>query len=160
MPFEEESGDIPQKKEIKKVSSQKSIFESKKADAAPSQKSFEEKVQQIAEKNNNYKTRAADLAVQYKKVFLDKTLPQNRNVFSEEIEKEVLTKMVNLAIEINNDPDEDEGMGSLGWITLLLKCQFHLRDRLNELEYKNLQIKKELAELKKTSKVDADKKDA
>ena len=66
----------------------------------------------------------------------DKTLPQNRNILNAETERELMQNMIQLAIEINNDPaEENEGMGSLTWITLLLKTCLSQRDRLNEMEY-------------------------
>jgi hypothetical protein len=43
--------------------------------------------------------------------------------------------MLQLAIEINTDPNEQEGMGSLTWITLLFKTCLAQRDRLNEMEF-------------------------
>lgn len=167
MPFEDDDDiEIPNKKGVKQLSSQKSMFENKKNNAAPTPQQFEERVQQITKKNNEYKSRAGELAIQYKKIVLDKTLPQNKNVFAEEVEREILTKMINLAIEINNDEDEQEGMGSLGWITLLMKHQFTVRDKINDLEYQCVLLKrqnedlfKQLVEIKKTMKVDAVKKD-
>jgi hypothetical protein len=38
-------------------------------------------------------------------------------------------------MEINVDPIEKEGMGSLTWITLLFTTCLSQRDRLNKLEY-------------------------
>ena len=84
---------------------------------------------------SGYKKRAAELFVQFQKTVSDKTLPQNRNIFNAEAEKEMLQNMLQLAGEINNDPNEQEGMGSLTWITLLLKTCLSQRDRMNELEY-------------------------
>lgn len=151
MPFEEEEKEpvINKKIGLKQVSSQKSMFDTNKSPTAPTPQQFDERVQQVSSKSNDYKIKAGELAVQYKKILADKTLVQNKNVFSEEIEREILTKMVNLAIQINNDEDEQEGMGSLGWITILLKTQFSVRDRLNELEYQLLQLKKQNEELSK-----------
>ncbi len=138
MPFDEESDkEQPslksQKVGLKNVSSQKSIFESMPKKPLPEE--FEQKVKQVQERANGYKMKAADLASQFNKAMADKTLPQNKNMFQYEIEKELMQKMVQLAIDINNDPVEDEGMGSLTWITQLLKTCFSQRDRINKLEY-------------------------
>jgi hypothetical protein len=162
MPFDEESEEIVSNKKIgiKQVSSQKSIFEKQKEedDKKPKAQDFEKKVEEINKKNNDYKTRAAELAISYKKIILDKTLPQNKSVFLEEVEKETLSKMIALAVEINNDQDEQEGMGTLGWVTLLLKYFLHHRDRINTLEYQLLESKREINKLKEIVKVDAPKK--
>lgn len=134
MPFDEDpDSDSSQKIGLKKVSSQKSIFEN--LPKKPTPEDFEKKVAAVQEKAVGYKQRAAELALQFKKTVEDKTLAANKNVFAIEVEKEILTKMVQLAIEINNDPNEQEGMGSLSWITLLFKTVLSQRDRINNLEY-------------------------
>jgi hypothetical protein len=109
-----------------------SMFDNKRR---PTAQEFQQKVQQSQEKMSGYKKRAAELFVQFQKTVGDKTLPQNRNIFNAEAEKEMLQNMLQLAGEINNDPNEQEGMGSLTWITLLLKTCLSQRDRMNELEY-------------------------
>jgi hypothetical protein len=150
MPFEEEE-DIsqqPAKIGLKNVSSQKSIFDT--APKKPTQEEFESKVQKIQETSGGYKAKAADLAVQFKKLVDDKTLAPNKNVFAKQLEKEILTNMAELAVEINNDPHEQEGMGSLGWVILLLKTILGQRDRINNLEYTISLLDKKIEQLNKT----------
>jgi hypothetical protein len=72
----------------------------------------------------------------------DKTLAQNKTVFMIDLEREVLSKMVDLAVTINNDELENEGMGSIMWIVTLLKNSFKQRNKINELEYEIFQLKK------------------
>lgn len=139
MPFDEEDQDQQsvqsQKVGLKQVSSQKSIFDSMPKKQSPEE--FEAKVHKSQERQSHNKARAADLAVQFNKAMADKTLPQNKNMFQQEVEKELLGKMVQLAVDINSDQTEQyDGMGSLSWITLLLKTCFNQRDRINVLEYK------------------------
>lgn len=149
MPFDDENeNDVLPKKGLRQVSSQKSILDVKK-DVAPTEEKFNELVRERIDKSNDYKSRAGELAIQYKKLLSDKTLQQNKSSLHADIEKEILTKMINLAIEINADEGEQEGMGSLGWIAILLKSQFYFRDKINELEYQLALNKKEMAELKK-----------
>lgn len=142
MPFDEENDDeqVSPKVGLKKVSSQKSIFES--MPKKPSQEEFNQKVKQVQEKSSSYKVKAASLASQFNKAMADKTLSENKNLFQAEVEKDLMTQMVQLAIDINNDPNEQEGMGSLGWITLLMKTCFSQRDRINKLEYAVQQLEK------------------
>lgn len=147
MPFdEEESDDLPsehaQKVGLKKVSTQKSIFDSKPK--KPSAEEFDKKVKKIHERSSSYKAKAADLALQFNKSMSDKTLKSNKTIFSSEIEQDLLGKMIQLAIEINADPIEQEGMGSLSWITLLLRTCFNQRDRINSLEFALSQIDKKM----------------
>jgi pantoate kinase len=143
MPFDEEDEQQSvQKNTLKKVSSQKSIFEN--LPKKPTSDNFDEKVKQINEQNSLYKQRAAEYSIQFKKSISDKTLLQNKNVFAIEIEQEIIANMIKLAAEINEDPNEQEGMGSLMWVALLLRTFFHQRDRINELEYTIVQMKKNL----------------
>ncbi len=118
---------------MKQVQGQKSMFDGKPK--KPTQQEFQQQVQQTQEKMSGYKKRAADLFVQFSRAMSDKTLAQNRNVFNNESEKELLQNMIQLAIDVNNDPNEQEGMGSLTWITLLFKTCLSQRDRMNEMEY-------------------------
>lgn len=142
MPFDDEDNEQPslqsQKVGLKNVSSQKSMFDA--MPKKPSQEDLDVKVKQIQERASHYKAKAADLASQFNRTMADKTLPQNKNMFQKEIEKEILSQMVQLAIDINNDPGEKEGMGSLSWIVLLLKTCLSQRDKINQLEYQLAQV--------------------
>lgn len=119
----------------------KSMFDAK---PRQSPQEFEQKVHQVQETLSGYKKRAADLFVQFQRTMADKTLAQNRNIFNNEAEKEMLQNMLQLAAEINNDQNEQEGMGSLTWITLLFKTCLSQRDRMNELEYAIHTLQKKL----------------
>lgn len=152
MPFDEEDTDQQsvqsQKLGLKKVSSQKSIFDS--MPKKPSQEDLDAKVAAAQKRASNHKVKAMELASQFNKAMADKTLPQNRNMFQKEVEKELLGKMVQLAVDINGDPNEQyDGMGSLGWITLLLRTCFGQRDKINLLEYRVEQLEKNSDSLSK-----------
>lgn len=146
MPFDEDQDEdleVSNKKiGIKNASTQKSMFDAKPK--KPTQQEFEKKVQDVQQQILTYKQKVSELALEFKKVLEDKTLSENKNIFSLEVEKELLTKMVQLAVEINNDPNEKEGMGSLSWITLLLKTVLSQRDRINKLEYAIFQLEKKM----------------
>lgn len=136
MPFEEDDiENLPLKNaSLKKISSQKSIFDD--LPKKPTQKDFDRKVNENEKKLTGYQAAGSELSKKYIAVLKDKTLKQNKNSFVKEHEKEIIADMVQLAMNINNDPIEQEGMGSLSWITLLLKVNFNQNDRINELEYK------------------------
>jgi len=139
-----------QKIGLKKVSSQQSVLDS--MPKKPNQQDLESKVKQTQERASSYKTRATELVQQYQKSLSDKTLSQNKNKFQLEIEMDLLKNMVYWAQDVNADPVEREGEGSLGLISLLLKNSFSLRDKINNLEYKLSLIEKKLSELDKTNK--------
>lgn len=108
----------------------------------PTQQEFQHKVQASQEALAGYKKRAAELFVLFQRSMSDKTLAQNRNILNAETEKELLQNILQLATDINNDPNEQEGMGSMTAITLLLKTCLLQRDRINELEYAVAQLQK------------------
>lgn len=144
MPFEDKDPkEFAPKIGLKKqVTGQKSMFENKTKPPTPQE--FQKKVEAEQEKMSGYKLRAAELFIAFNKAITDKTLPQNRNIISRESEKELLQNMIQLAIEINNDTNEQEGMGSLTMITCLLKTSLSQRDRINELEYAVSQMQKKM----------------
>jgi hypothetical protein len=153
MPFDEDEvlpSNQSKKIGIKKVSEQKSIFESMPKKPTPAE--FEKKVQQVVEKDSSSQKKAAEFILQYKKTMEDKTLPQNKNQFQKDVELDLLRGMVTLAQEANNDGRENEGEGSLICIVALLKNSFTQRDKINNLEYSLSQITKQIAALDKSSK--------
>jgi len=157
MPFDEEKESdeevSPKSKKIgiKNVSSQKSIFDSMQKKST--QEDLDKSVKHTQERASAYKIRAADLATQFNRFIADKTLSQNKNVFQRDTEKELMTKMIQLAIEINDDPDEAHGgMGSLGWVALLMRTCFAQRDKINKLEYIVYQLDKKITLIEENSK--------
>ncbi len=144
MPFDEEdeAPAVAPKVGLKNVSSQASIFDA--IPKRPTQEDFSKKVNQVQERNSSHKVRAGELSTQFSQIMNDKTLKQNKNVFAREMERELLTKMAQLAIEVNNDQNEHEGMGSLSWIILLLKTCLNQRDKVNQLEFVVSQLEKKL----------------
>lgn len=150
MPFDEEDeNDEPSEKSqkigLKKVSTQKSIFDSMPKKAT--QEDFELSIKKVQERDSKYKTKMADLAVQFFKALSDKTLFQNKNLFQKELDNELLKNMIGLAQEINADIKEREGEGSLSLITLLLKNSLNQRDKINKLEYEIVQLNKKIINL-------------
>jgi hypothetical protein len=142
MPFDEEEDDLEpvSNKGLRKVSSQKSIFDS--TPKKQTKQEFDQKIKTIQERSSGYKQRAAEFSAQFKKAMLDKTLLQNKNVFAQEMESELLSNMIKLAVEVNVDPNEQEGMGSLMWVILLLKTCLMQREKINSLEYQVAQLEK------------------
>lgn len=142
-PFDEEPKEPRENKvTLKNVSSQKSMFEG--VAKKPTPQDFQQQVHSSQERASSYKKRASDLAVQFAKMMSDKTLPQNKNVIALDIKRELLQNMVQLAKDINNDPQEEESDGSLIWIIVLFNTCFDQRDRINQLEYALVQLNQKL----------------
>ena len=158
MPFDDDYGDIDnlsKKNGLKNISTQKSIFDNNVKKT--SQNDFDSSVKNMEEKKINYKQRTSDLAIQFKKLIEDKTLLDNKNIFSKEMEKEVLLNIIQLASEVNNDANESEGIGSLSWIAQLFKTVLYQRDRINNLEYALTQLEKNYLKIKNQNQIDTSK---
>lgn len=147
MPLDDDYGELPEapkvKTGLKKVSTQKSIFED--IPKKPTQEDLDRRVKDMQDRDSSFKSRTAELAVKFRKIMEDKTLPQNKSIFVVEMEKEVLSSILQLAAEVNNHPDEIEGMGSLSWIAQLFKTCLAQRDRMNKFEYALEQLSKKSA---------------
>lgn len=124
----------------------------KKKGNKPSASDFEKAADEKNNKVNSYKDRAAELASSFKKILDDKTLLQNKNVFSLDLEKEIISNLAKLAIDMNTDENEIEGIGSVSIITLLLRASIIQRDKINSLEYKASLLENRVKELESAAK--------
>jgi len=124
----------------------------KKSNKKPSAADFQREVDEKSSRANSYKDRAAELASSFKKILDDKTLLQNKNIFSLDLEKEIISNLARLAIDMNTDENEIEGMGSVSIITLLLRTSIIQRDRINSLEYKYSLLENRIKELEDAAK--------
>lgn len=144
MPYDDDYAPLPttKKDNLKSVSSQKSIFDN--IPKKPSKEELDNKVKNIQDRAVDYKSRTADLAIQFKKTMDDKTLPTNKSSYAVDMERELLSNIIILASEINNDENEGEGMGSLSWIAQLFKQCLAQRDRMNKMEYALFVLEKKI----------------
>lgn len=148
MPFDDDDddGEIVSKKNVGlKLSNKKSMLDT--IPKKPSKEEFSKKAAEVNDTLNTYNTRAADLALKFKKVLEDKTLAQNKTIFSTDSERELLSNLVQLAIDMNTDEHELEGMGAVGLITLLLRSVLIQRDKINMLEYNQNLLEKRIKDL-------------
>lgn len=149
MPFDDDYKKLPDQPPpsgLKNVSSQKSMFDNRPR--KQTQQEFDQRVKNVEEIKSGYKAQTADLGVAFNKLMADKTLPENKNILSQDMEREVLVRMVRLAEAINNDPaEEKDGNGSLSWVALLLKTCLNQRDKLNQQEYEFSKFKSQVSAL-------------
>lgn len=123
----------------------------------PSKEEFIKKASEVNETLNSYTGRAADLASKFKRVLEDKNLPQNKNMFVADSERELLANLVQLAIDMNTDEHEQEGMGAVGLITLLLRSVLIQRDKINLLDHSVAVLEKKIKDLISESLTPKDK---
>lgn len=114
-----------------KLTNKNPLFASKKQNT----EEFNEEANNAFNKDEEYKKRAWELAVQFKKSIEDKTLKINKGPIAEDIENEIIDKLVNLASEMNNDEMQKEGVGSVALCMVLMKCMLVQRDMINELSF-------------------------
>jgi len=113
------------------------------------QEEYSKKFSEAADKIQEYKSELSGKIVEaLRKMLLvikDKTLPSNKGKVAEEYESSIRKEIIDLEIEINNDPnDENIAMGSVVVDTIILKALLVQRDRINELEYKLEQLSKRI----------------
>ena len=132
----------PHKSGLKPIVGQKSMFEGKVK--PPTQQEHQQNVEKSQQTQSANKQRAAKLFIQFNNAIMDKTLPQNRNIFNIETEKEMLQNMIQLGMDLDADPDEQEGIGALSLIVVLLKTCMAQRDRINEIEYSLYQFQQKI----------------
>ncbi len=59
----------------------------------------------------------------------------------------LIAKIVDIAVKLNNDENEMEGMGSVGISILLFRAALQHRDKINKLEYNAIQTDKKIKSL-------------
>ena len=118
----------------------KSMFEG--VPKPPTPQEAQQQAQQVVEKSSGYKKRAAELFTQFLKMMGDKTLAQNKNIFNDETDRELQKKLIQLAQDINQDPNEPDDLGTYTLFACFMKALLATRDRINELEYQVFNLQK------------------
>jgi hypothetical protein len=106
---------------------------------------FDVNADKTMEYHNEVNNRTVEAVKRFLKITEDKTLARNRGVIANDVEREIRQELMELAIDLNNDENEpDNGKGSVVTLTVVLKVLLNYRDRLNDLEYENVQLRREL----------------
>ena len=146
MPFDDDDADDDGAKHSGlKLSNKKSIFNQLPKKSTPAE--FQQQVKQSQEKIMGYELEASQLAAMFQKLLEDKTLSENKNQLSLESERELISKIIDIAVKLNNDTNEQEGMGSVGISILLFRAVLMYKDRLNKLEFNFAQQEKQIKSL-------------
>lgn len=93
------------------------------------------------------KTRAIQLVNKFWQVVQDKTLAENKGPLQMSVEAQLVKDLIGFANEMNNDPNEIEGTGSVAIITLLVKTMLKTRDSNNESAFKIQKLEKNVSQL-------------
>lgn len=116
-----------------KLDPNKSRFKPK--ESKKTQEDFEKEIAEVQNKEEYLKTQAMQLAGRFLNTIADKTLPENRGVIGQDVERELVNELSSLALFLNNDEHQPEGIGSVGVITVLLNAVLSMRDRINIIAY-------------------------
>lgn len=127
-----------------KLTNQRSMFSKQNVEKESFEQSVDKYVGELKDRNK----KAFDLAKQFVEIIKDKTLPENKSIIVNDVERELKNKLLELSIEINNDENEEnDGMGSLAIISLLLKVVMMQRDSINLLDYRLSKLEKNMSSL-------------
>lgn len=124
--------DVEYNKNIK-INGKQPRFKSSKA---VSEEQFKEKIREHQEGNKELMGKIWELSNKYTSSIKDKTLSENKSPLQKEIETDIAKQLTNIALDLNNDEQQPEGVGSIGLLMLLLKTNLIQRNIINDLGYK------------------------
>jgi len=146
MPFDDRDDDddaIPQP--TRKIGIRKANPVVPGANNAQIRADFAKKADEKFSTIEDYKNQIWDLSIKYKSFIESKVLPTNRGPIATNLEKEVLDNLVQLALDMNEDETQQQGVGSTALCMLLMKCMLIQRDIINTLSFKVDQLEKKIA---------------
>lgn len=126
-----------------KLNSSKSLFNKETV----KKEDFEQQADEAFEKLQDRKQQAVELVQQFWSFVKDETLSVEKGPIKKSLEKDIVSKLLNFASDMNNDPNEPEGSGSVAIITLLLKTALYFRDCNNDTRYRLEKLEKEMNKL-------------
>lgn len=114
------------------------------------QQDFQQQVMTTHKRLEGHLKDAYELGTEFTKLMLVTKVAENLGPYERSFEKEIVRKLIDYAITVNNDDQEQEGMGSVSLITLLLKTTFKMRDKMNQLSYENHLLERRVQHLEKS----------
>jgi len=141
MPFDDDD-DTEIKGPVRKISLKK--VNPPQPERPSTKEIFEQQAEQKFSQIEDYKQKIWDLSIKYKSFIESKILPENRGPITSNLEKEVLDKLVQLSLDMNEDETQEQGVGSTALCMLLMKCMLIQRDIINSLNFKLEQIEQKI----------------
>ena len=133
-----------------KIDNSKSRFGKKNEINKQTQAQFNQQVDEIQEHQNEVVKDVAKLSKQYTYFIKDTKLSETKGPIQLELEASIPKELADLILLLNNDESQPEGIGSVGGILLLLKCNLIQRDIINELRYRVHTLENKLSSNPKT----------
>lgn len=123
-----------------KVNNSKSRFGKQAAE----KQQFLENAEAVIEADQSRKQQAVVLINKFWQIIQSTKLVENKGPTEKSVEAQLIRDLVEFANEMNNDPNEIEGSGSVAIITLLLKTVLGMRDQQNNLAYKIFKLEQQI----------------
>lgn len=140
-----------------KLSAKKSRFAKKEDEPRPpTQEEFEQQVKKFKAKDINQRNKIAQLSSQYKGIILDKTHEDNKSPIQKDLEASIIKELTGIGLQLNNDQDQPEGIGSIGLCNLLLQANILQRDAINRMGYDIARLNRAVAQLIRQKSDDED----
>lgn len=103
----------------------------------PTQKQrFDSVAEQVHARSEEYKKQAYELGKKFIRMVEDKILPENKGPTAKSVESQIINELLMLGVAMNTDQTQEEGMGGIGIVTLLIKGMLYQRDRINNLQWR------------------------
>lgn len=142
MPFESDEEPV-QGRKIGLKQAVKQPAQAKEADKKLSKQEFDKRADEANNFINSRRAKLAESAKEFRNILDTKIIPQNKSTFVQQVERDVISRMAEIANDINNDDNEPECAGAMALITLLLRSILFQRDRISVLEYELHKLNKE-----------------
>lgn len=132
-----------------KISNAKSTIKSEK----PKQEDFRNKVNEILAQEEEQKKIAFALSSKFQTILRDKTLDSSKDNIVRGSEKEIIRDLIDFARIINSDENQEEDLGTISLFITLYRSLLIQRDRINELEFLQTKMNKDMMHLEAKLKV-------
>ena len=139
---DDESDSLPEGNTGLKISGNKSRYAKDPDEKNPTTEDFENAVVGMKNTELDVKNRIADASTKYRSLIKDRTVSENKSPLKQSLEQEVVKELSDLGLHLNNDQSRPEGIGSIGLCNLLMQINFQQRDRMNNLAYEIVKLKR------------------
>ena len=111
---------------------------------AMASEAFNKAADEAAERLTGYKQRSWDTGVKFKSIMESSVLPENKSILIKEMEAETLQQLSQLALDINADDINPDGMGGVALCQLIMKMMITQKDQISVLRYRVEELEKKL----------------
>jgi hypothetical protein len=111
----------------------------------PPPDNFRENIQKILTEEEEQKRVGFELTQKFFGLVKDKILDETKDTRYREYEKSTIRDLIDFARLINSDQNQEENIGTMSFVLALARAILMQRDRINQIDYDNQQLKKEIA---------------